>query len=281
MSRLAEVFQLVLPLRQKEATVMSTRKSGLAGVVVLALFCAANYAQAEMLLINTGILGTSGSKAYTGAAVLGSTGDTWNGWYWGADRQTASFTNLLSSSGSNTGATVAFSSPGKCVSTFATTNGTALDSITRDLMKGYANFAPTQTVTMTVSGLTDYAGGAFQLVLYGAGDTSGQGATFALASDNQTAGGTSLATTNGSTRVVLNSDGSVVTDNLGKSYAILTGVVDTAGSVVFTWSKYQSSSTHAAMNGFQLQVEKVPEPSSTVMGLAMLGGCIFAWRKWR
>jgi hypothetical protein len=148
---------------------------------------------------------------------------------------------------------------------------------------GYTNSATDQLVMGTtwitnsasdglsfeVTGLTAYEGDSFNLYVYGAGTADGQGGTFTLASSN---GGASAATNTSSSNIymsVFDSTGINPTPEKGLSWNLLSGTVDSNGDVTFS-ELLSVAGDKPAMNGFQLDLANVPEP--TTLGLLCLGG---------
>jgi len=193
------------------------------------------------ILIN-GVLGASATQ--TGAAVLGSPGDAWNA----ITATTGTLVNAASNLVGGVGFTL--NNSGQF---YTDTGGSAMDAATTPLMEGYAfgynasGYSPTVTVSFT--GLTAYLNSSFTLVVYAAGDTSGQGASLNLT--GATGGNTaSTLTTSATSRQI--------SAGVGVAYQTFTGTL-TAGtlSLVATENAGQS---FAAVNGFQLQLGPLPDP---------------------
>ncbi len=129
-------------------------------------------------------------------------------------------------------------------------NGTATDPNTSALMGAFVYGSP---VTVTLSGLDAYTNDTFELVVYAAGDKTGQGANISLS-------GGVLGGNTGSTLVTTGTD-RMISNGQGDAYQIFNGTIsgDTFSITDFT-----------EINGFQLEISTVPEPSTWVMGTAML-----------
>ena len=129
-------------------------------------------------------------------------------------------------------------------------NGTATDSNTAALMGAFVYGSP---VTVTLSGLSAYTNDTFELVVYAAGDRTGQGANISL-SGNVSGGNTgSTLTTTGTDRMISNGQ--------GDAYQIFNGTISGDSFAITDFTE---------INGFQLEISTVPEPSTWVMGAAML-----------
>ncbi len=169
----------------------------------------------------------------TGAAVLGSTGDTWNA-------VTGNTSTIVNSGGSTvSGVGLNLSAYGL----YTDTGGTAMDAATTPLMEDYAfGYSGTPTVTVSVTGLTAYAGANLTLVIYAAGDDSGQGATLNLSGASGGNTGSALTTSATSRQVSAGS---------GVAYNTFTGTVSGSGTLTFT-ANILSGQSFTDVNGFQL-----------------------------
>jgi hypothetical protein len=169
----------------------------------------------------------------TGAAVLGSTGNAWNA----VTGNTSTVVN--SAGGTVSGVGLNLSAYGL----YTDTGGTAMDAATTPLMEDYAfGYSSTPTVTVSVTGLTAYAGANYTLVVYAAGDNSGQGATLNVtsgASGGNT--GSTLSTTATSRQASAGS---------GVAYTTFTGTIN-GGTLTFT-ANILSGQSFTDVNGFQL-----------------------------
>lgn len=174
------------------------------------------------------------SPAQTGAAVLGMAGDAWNA-------LTSSSGALVSSTGSSLGGIGLTLSD---VGNFTNSNGTAMDAATTALMENYAfAYGSTPTVNISISGLSAYVGSAFSLVLYGAGDTSGQGATFTLSGAT---GGNSASTLSTS------ATSRQISQGAGVAYQIFSGTI--ASSTLTITAAINPGQMFVVVNGLQLQL---------------------------
>ena len=105
-------------------------------------------------------------------------------------------------------------------------------------------------------------GAAFTLVLYGAGDSVGQGDTFGLAGGT---GGNSAATltTTGNDRNIFN--------GIGDAYNTYTGTVGAGGTLTVSVTT-NGTSEYGPLDGLQLEEVGVPEPATWLGGALLLGG---------
>jgi hypothetical protein len=169
----------------------------------------------------------------TGAAVLGSTGNAWNA----VTGNTSTIVNSVGSTVSGAGLNLS------AYGFYTDTGGTAMDAATTPLMQDYAfGYSSTPTVTVSVTGLTAYAGANYTLVIYAAGDNSGQGATLNVTSGASGGNTGSTLSTTGTSRQV--SAGS------GVAYNTFTGTVN-GGTLTFT-ANILSGQSFTTVNGFQL-----------------------------
>jgi hypothetical protein len=175
----------------------------------------------------------------TGAAVLGAAGDTWNGF-------TANTANVINSSGTTLGG-VGITMSGQAGVNAVDTGGTAMDAATTPLMQDYAYLTAAGTITMSVTGLTNYIGYPFTLVVYAAGDTASpsQGASLAVTAGAK--GGNS-----GSTLTTSGNPDRKISDGVGVAYQTFTGTL-TNGTLTFAATRLPGS-TYLGLNGFQLQL---------------------------
>jgi hypothetical protein len=178
----------------------------------------------------------------SGAAVLGTNGDKWNA-------VSGSTTNMVTSANSAlSGVGLTLSSSG----VYADTGGSAMDAATTALMQGYAyGYSSTPKVTVTLTGLSAYAGADFVLVVYAAGDSAGQGASISLPS------GASAGNT-GSASVVSGTSRSI-SAGPGVAYTTFYGTI-TGGNLTITASALPGQ-TFSVMNGFQLKLSAQVPPT--------------------
>ncbi len=193
------------------------------------------------LLIN-GDFGTGATQ--TGAAVLGSSNDFWNA--------ISASTSAIANSAGNLvpGVGLTLSDQG----VFTGVGGAAMDAATMPLMQDYAfGAASTTAVNVSLTGLTSYTNCPFNLVVYGAGDSGGQGATLSItagASGGNTAG---TLTTSATSRQL--------SAGAGIAYQTFTGII-AGGTLNFTASK-NAGQSFVVENGFQLQVFLLPPVITT------------------
>ena len=225
--------------------------------MAMGLAVAGQVAQAQSLFnVDAG-----NSALYTGAAVLGSSGDIWNG-VSGADF--GGFTTAISDSTGSfaAGATIhvwnyAYTSN----NTGGTTaNPTALmqDYITSPGW-GAGDGWPIRVELANLPTST-----AFNLVVYSAGDSAGQGGTISLATDSTFSSIITSAATTGASRDI--------TAGQGVAYQLFSGTTSASGTVDFEIAT--TTDNWHALNGLQLEIAAVPEPSSLALcggGLVLLG----------
>lgn len=222
----------------------------LAGTALLTSLPLSGVAQTILYNVDAG---GSGNPLYSGAAVLGASGDIWNaytGQAWGPH-------NVVTISDS-TGSTAAGVTLDiwNYYGTYDNTGGTTANPM--GLMEDYINAYgsgdgfPIRVELANLPALT-----AFSLVVYAAGDSAGQGGTISLATDNTF--GTILQTlsTTGASRDI--------SAGAGVGYQIFSGTTSASGTVDF---QIANTADWHSLNGLQIQVTPVPEPSS----LALCGG---------
>lgn len=192
--------------------------------------------------------------AYSGAAVLGSSGDIWNtyggGWF---NYTTQGLTTLQDSTGSSAaGVTVNIIN---IQTGYFNAGGTTANPA--NLMDGYLT-SPGYNggdpngwpVEVALANLPDST--AFTLVVYSAGDTAGQGATINLTgpsfSDESIY---QTATTTGASRDI--------SAGQGVAWQEFTGITSATGTIDFDVA---STTDYHALNGLQLEVTAVPEPGT-------------------
>ena len=200
------------------------------------------------------------SPTYTGAAILGSSGDLWNAFVAGSYVGSPTYFSLMDSTGS-TAAGVQFAIWNN-VGNYNNTGGSTANPM--DLMSDYINAAAAGDgwpIKVEISNLPTST--AFQLVVYAAGDTAGQGGTISLATDSTFGTIIQSANTTGASRDL--------SAGAGVAYQTFSGTTSASGTVDF---EVANTSDWHALNGFQVQITAVPEPSSLALcggGLVLLG----------
>ncbi len=173
------------------------------------------------------------SATQTGAAVLGASNDVWNAVTGNTGTLRNAAGNILSGVGLTLGSQGIFNNIG----------GLAMDPATTPLMQEYAfgGNGP-GAVTVNLTGLGTYTNYGLTMVVYGAGDTAGQGTAFTLT--GATGGNSSgPVTTSASSRKL--SLGS------GVAYNVFTGTL-TNGTL--SLAATANGSAYTIVNGLQLQL---------------------------
>ena len=204
--------------------------------------------------------GSGGSPVYTGAAVLGSSGDVWNscqpGW-WGP--------RLDSTLADSTGNSAAGVTLGVWNYAGSSDNSGGTTANPLNLMEDYicspgwgaGDGWPIRVELGNLPTLT-----AFTLVVYAAGDSAGQGGTISLATDSSFGTILQSAATTAASRDI--------SAGQGVAYQLFSGTTSASGTVDFEITT--TTDDWHALNGLQIQV--VPEPSSLALcggGLVLLG----------
>jgi hypothetical protein len=193
------------------------------------------------------------SGTYSGAAVLGAAGDTWNS-FTGDFFDSTARTNLalVDSNGASSGVTLSFSGQ---TGFFDTGNdGVFSPTAFAALMDDYLFVYPPSSVAVTFAGLT--AGDAYRLILYSSANAPGRDTIFTVNGSSQTVQDFSAATTFA----------------FGLNYADFTTAADGSGKVSFTVAPGQFGEGN--LDGIQLQdvtSRSVPEPSTSVIVSVLIG----------
>jgi hypothetical protein len=166
----------------------------------------------------------------SGAAVLGTNGDTWNA-------VSATTTTIVNSAGTTlSGVGLSLGDSG----VYTDTGGTAMDSATTALMEDYA-YGNGASVTLNLTGLTSYRGANVTVVVYAAGDNSGQGASLSLSGATGGNSGSALSTTATSRQVSAGN---------GVAYQTYTGTLNN-GTLTINASVL-SGQSFTVVNGIQI-----------------------------
>ncbi len=217
-------------------------------------FLGTSRTQAQSRLFDVDCNQTSNNNAantYSGAAVLGAAGDFWNG------VSGPSGTAFTVQSTTQTGSTITFTN-NSIANTFIDTAGTTSNPAL--LMQDYFYNQGSTTGSISISGLT--AGYTFSLVLFGAGDEVGQGSKYSLGGATGGNSGLTLQTT-GTDRNIAN--------GIGDAYNTFTGTISPGGMLTVTIAT-NGTTQYSILNGFQLQVTPVPEPSTwALLGVGVAG----------
>ncbi|MGA2281729.1 MAG: PEP-CTERM sorting domain-containing protein [Verrucomicrobiota bacterium] len=185
---------------------------------------------------------TSGHQQ-TGAAVIGQSGD-----YWNLLTTKSGTSSLMDSQDASSGVSFTWASQG------LEGSGVYPDGFSggsyASLMGGYVFEIGSQT--MSFANLP--ADASYTLYIYTQGD---------YASDDRE----TSVTVSGTTYTTAPTDGAANTFIAGQNYLEITGMTDGSGNLQFT---YQAAVDEADINGIQLSINPVPEPST--LALAGLGG---------
>ncbi|HUD47645.1 MAG TPA: hypothetical protein VMR33_12490 [Candidatus Baltobacteraceae bacterium] len=229
------------------------RYSFTSAIAALALAGATQIASASLIDVNFYSINYSppGGTA-SGAAVVGTANDQWNGI--DGDNGFGSVSSLINTSGSPTGVTLTYNTAGGAAVTSLAQNTQPTPSMMNDYLFNNAGGA----ITVSVGNL---AAGTYDLYVYLASNDANSGNRSATVNAN----GISLPATG-------NAEPSFL---VGQNYLLLTPTVGASGVLTITESDLPSTgnaATEVDMNGFQLQpaVAAVPEPASLLAGALML-----------
>ena len=235
----------------------SLRLLALAATTLLG--CSAAHAASYLYNVDcNGAGNNTAANTYSGAAILGNAGDTWNA---------AVSTSALTLQSTTSGAPTITFTNNSITKTYYDTGGTTSNPTL--LMQDYLYNDASTTGSLTLSNLTP--GAAFSLVLYGSGDAVGQGDTLSLTGGigGNTA---STLTTSGTDRDI--------TRGIGDAYNTFTGTVGAGGTLTVTVAT-NGTTEYSILNGLQLQETVVPEPATWVGGLGLLGAAGLTLRQRR
>jgi len=211
------------------------------------------------------------SLTYSGAAVIGSAGDVWNGpqsLFAFTGHQSASGISLLDSTGAATAVTLGYDITGGYNSGAGTSpfDATTLAPLMRDYIYDRTDTAAPGSVTL--SGLT--ANGAYDLYLYSASDGPKE----------------TLFTVNGVNKVASSLGSNPATLTEGVNYLKYSGTADAAGDLTILFTA-NGTSFDGVFSGLQLATtpsrgpagNPVPLPPALFVGIAGAG---LAWpmRRW-
>jgi Concanavalin A-like lectin/glucanases superfamily len=201
---------------------------------------------AAVILIDVNFTFGAGTNfPQTGAAVLGVAGDSWNNLNATAPASTATFSNIVDSTGTIVpGVTVGYAniSAGN-----DDTNGTPMDPGTANLMRGYLFGSGYYPFNVLITGLSAYAGASCDLVAYSAGDRYEQSSFLQLFSGSST--GSWVQNIDGPGITLCNDRR--ISGGLGDAYDTYNGALD--GTTLDLDVGYWGSS-YSILNGIQLQI---------------------------
>jgi hypothetical protein len=229
-----------------------------------AAFCAATV-DASLINVdfgtdNTTTYGDTVSAVYSGAAVVGASGDIWN-----ATNALSGSVALVDSAGLASGATMTYSG-----GNMYSIGGSFESSTYKNLMHDYLIPGWSTTSASTFATLTGLAAGTYKLYIYSASNAKDRQATFYAA----TSAGSSSATIGPNSSYV-----GTFTNEEGVTYGVL-DVTIRSGDTLTLSAISDTAGVEIDINGFQLQ--SVPEPASlALLTLGAIGVSIYAWRKHR
>ena len=254
------------------------------GAVALALALGSNSAKALLVtnLINVqyrGLAGETyqagfGSTTYSGAAVLGSSGDTWNAqqihYYTVGPGNIISGVSLVNSANSASALTLTLGYVD--IVQGASYIGTPTDLATTNLMGSAVSIynylgggSGNTTTTHTIGGLSSYAGATANLVVYAAAKNS--------RTENINITGGASGGNSGST-LTTSSTSRQISAGAGVAYNTFANITLSGGNLVFTVSEPGASSAQdsAFVNGFQLQIiQTVTDPTIATQPTSQVG----------
>lgn len=199
------------------------------------------------------------SATASGAAVIGSTGDIWNG----VTGKTGSGISLVDSGGNPTGAMLDFAAPSDSNGGTWNLSGASSNLVVPDLMNDYLLAAFGHSGTITLSGLSSST--PYDLYIYSQGDSNNRITSLSVT-------GASVETgSNVNTRA--GAAGSFVA---GDNYSVFSITPDANGVILIRfWGTGTDSRTEGDING--IQITAIPEPAS--LSLVALGGLVFLRRR--
>ncbi len=244
--------------RKSNTTRMINGMAGpLAAALAATLAIGASAVTASATLIDVNYEGGA-TNTMTGAAILGSSGDTWNNIL----NLPANPTALNQVNGSSSGISVSINGTVSGAYSHSTPDNPNPDA----LMVGYIYSSVSTGLSITLSGLAPNSG--FQLVVYGAGNDSGQGDIFNYSgATGSWANG--ISTTTGTSRDI------TVAGADGINYVVFNGSTSADSFTITATANTSALSTNSytVINGFQLETA-VPEPAALALygsgGLALL-----------
>ena len=198
-------------------------------------------------------------SAYSGPAIVGSAGDTWNQEaypYYNQNNPAFNGVSLVNSANSASGLTLTVAGDGSNPVQGAGLYGTATDAATTNLMSAaFWQFGITAagayTCTVTIGGLSAYAGINANLVVY-AGAPSAQTEQIAITGGVNSYSPSGTQTTSSSSRKL--------SAGAGVAYQIFTNGTLTGGNLTFTINNTSAANNAntAYINGLQLDIYGMP-----------------------
>jgi hypothetical protein len=214
-------------------------------LVIVLMAVSAEYAQAVAVQINVDFNGNNGAT-YSGAAVLGTSGNTWNG----INGDSGTNIPLVSASNNATAVTLTYNDTDGAFNGNSRSDMEFHSTAYQSLMTDYLTVDPADsggadTLTVTLNGLTP--NGVYNLYDYAAANAPGRETIF---------------TVNGISQNVTNT--SATTFVAGQNYTEFTAATaDATGQLVISYA--QGNDDEGDFDGFQIIPAAAPEPSTLVL----------------